>query len=67
MKFNCPVLMYYIDDMVTFTALAKVYSTEYFCNTKVAGLGEIFVQRKISAIQYLISVVQCLCVRVLLC
>ena len=32
-----------IDDMATFTALAKIYSTEYFCNTKVAGLGEIFV------------------------
>ena len=31
--------------MVTFTALAKIYSTEYFCNTKVAGLGEVFVQR----------------------
>ena len=30
-------------DMVTFTAL-KIYSTEYFCNTKVAGLGEIFIR-----------------------
>ena len=28
----------YIEDMVTFTALAKIYSTEYFCITKVAGL-----------------------------
>ena len=27
---------------MTFTALAKIYSTEY---TKVAGLGEVFVQR----------------------
>ena len=35
----------YIEDMVTFTALAKIYSIEYFCNTKVTGLGEIFVQR----------------------
>ena len=33
-----------------FTALAKIYSTEYFCNTKVAGLGEIFAQEKFSAI-----------------
>ena len=35
----------YIEDMATFTALVKIYSTEYFCNTKVhvAGLGEIFV------------------------
>ena len=32
----------YIEDMVTFIALAKIYSTEYFCNTNVAGLGEIF-------------------------
>ena len=33
----------YIDDMATFTALAKIYSIEYFCNTKVSGLSEIFV------------------------
>ena len=32
----------YIEDMATFTTLAKIYSTEYFCNTKVAGLGKIF-------------------------
>ena len=44
----------YIEDMVTFTALAKIYSTEYFCNTKVAGLGEIFVQRKFCRIRYMI-------------
>ena len=31
----------YIEDMTTFTALAKIYSTKYFCDTKVAGLGEI--------------------------
>ena len=31
--------------MATCTALAKIYSTEYFCNTKVPGLGEIFVQQ----------------------
>ena len=29
--------------MATFTALAKIYSTKYFHNTKVAGLGETFV------------------------
>ena len=34
----------FIEDMVTFTALEKIYSTKYFCNTKVAGLGEILVQ-----------------------
>ena len=33
----------YVEDMATFTALARIYSTEYFCNTKVAGLGENFV------------------------
>ena len=32
-----------IEDMVTFTALEKIYSTEYFCDTKVPVLGEIFV------------------------
>ena len=36
----------------TYTALAKIYSTEYFCSTKVAGLGEVFVQRKLLAIWY---------------
>ena len=34
----------YIEDMATFTTLAKIYSPEYFCNTKGAGLGKIFVQ-----------------------
>ena len=32
------------------STLVKPYSTEYFCNIKVAGLGEIFVQQKFSAI-----------------
>ena len=41
----------YIEDMATFTTLAKIYSTEYFCNTKVAGLGKIFIKRKFSAIR----------------
>ena len=27
--------------MATFIALAKIYSIEYFCNTKVPGHGEI--------------------------
>ena len=33
----------YIEHMVTFTTLAKIYSIEYFCNTKVPlpGLDEI--------------------------
>ena len=34
----------YIEGMATFTALAKIYSTKYFCNTKVAEHGEILVQ-----------------------
>ena len=40
--------------MATLTALAKIYSTEYFCNIKVhvTGLGEIFVQRKFLRIWY---------------
>ena len=38
---------YYIEDMpVTLTALVKIYSTKYFCNTKVSGPGEIFVKQK---------------------
>ena len=43
----------YIEDMATFTALAKIYSTKYFYNTKVAGLGGIFVQRKFCHIWYM--------------
>ena len=38
--------------MATFTTLAKIYSIKYFCNTKVSGLGEIFVKRKFSCILY---------------
>ena len=30
----------YTEDMATFTALAKIYSSEYFCNARVAGIGE---------------------------
>ena len=33
-----------IEDMATFTALVN---TNFFCNTKVAGLGEIFIQRNV--------------------
>ena len=36
----------YIENMATFTVLVKMYSTEYVCNIKVAGFGEIFVKRK---------------------
>ena len=45
-------------DISTFTTLAKIYSSEYFCNARVAGIGEIFVQRKFSAIRYLILALQ---------
>ena len=39
------VLCYdYREDIATFTALVKNFSTEYFYNTKVARLGKIFVQ-----------------------
>ena len=38
--------------MAIFITLAKIYSTEYFCNAKVAGLSEIFVQQKFLTIQY---------------
>ena len=35
----------HVEDIVTFTALVKNYSTKYFSGTKVDGLGEIFVQK----------------------
>ena len=31
----------YTEDMVTFTALVKIYSSENFCNARVAGIGKI--------------------------
>ena len=33
----------HVEDIATFTVLVKIYSTKHFRNTKVAGLGEIFV------------------------
>ena len=35
---------HYIQHMATFIMSAKFYFTEYFCNTRVAGLAKIFVQ-----------------------
>ena len=32
----------YIEDMVTFTTLVKFITLKYFCDIKVAELGEIF-------------------------
>ena len=40
----------FIADMVTSTALAKLLSLEKYYNTKIAGLCEIFIPRKFSAI-----------------
>ena len=45
----------YIEPVVTFVARAKIYSTEYFCNTRVAGLDEFFVQQKFSAVQCMLT------------
>ena len=39
----------YIEPVATFTAWANIYSTKYFCNSKVAGM---FVQQKILAVGY---------------
>ena len=36
----------YIEPMMFFTAWPKIYSTNYLCNARVAGLGEIFIQQK---------------------
>ena len=34
----CPILINdYTEDMATFTALAKIHSSEYFCNAKIFG------------------------------
>ena len=41
-----------IEDMVTLTALAKISTSNFFCNTKVVELGEIFIQRKFSHTRY---------------
>ena len=38
--------------MATFSALVKIFSTKFFGNTKVAGLGKIFIQQKFSHIQW---------------
>ena len=43
----------YIEPVVTSTAWVKICSAKYFCNVRVAGLGEIFVQQKFSAILYM--------------
>ena len=45
-KFS-PISPYdYIEHMVAFAVLVEIYSTEHFCNTKAAGLGEIFLSSK---------------------
>ena len=31
----------YTEDMATFSTLTKIYSSEYFCNARVAGIGKI--------------------------
>ena len=41
--------------MVIFTVFGEIYSIEYFCNTKVPGLGKIFVQQKLLAIHAVLS------------
>ena len=33
-----------IEDMETFTVLAKIFSMKIFCNSKMAGFGKIFIQ-----------------------
>ena len=45
----------YIEPMVTFVAWATIYSTEYFCNARVAELDEFFVQQKFSAVRCMLT------------
>ena len=49
----------YIEPVVTFTAWVKICSAKYFCNVRVAGLGEIFVQQKFSAELYMYMYMHC--------
>ena len=46
-------ISHYLEDMTTFIALAKICFTEYFTNTNISGLGEIFIQRNFSHIRYM--------------
>ena len=39
--------------MATTTALVKILSLNYSCNTKAAGLGEFFLLRNISTLWYI--------------
>ena len=41
-------LLHNYNIMATFTAFTKLHTTEYFCNAKVAQVGEIFVQQNFS-------------------
>ena len=41
----------YLAPMAIFTAWVKIYFAKYFCNARVGGLGEIFVQQKFSAVR----------------
>ena len=45
----------YTEYMATFTALVKKISTKYFCNAKVAGLGELFVKQKFRLYSTIVS------------
>ena len=38
--------------MATFTYFYEIFSAKLFCNMKVAGPGEIFVQQKFPCVQY---------------
>ena len=54
-KINCYLgCNNYTEDIATFTALEKIYSTKYFCNNiiNVAGFSEMFVKRNFSCIWY---------------
>ena len=44
-----------IEDMATFSChIGEIYSTNGFCNTKVAGLSEVLIQRKFPRIRYFV-------------
>ena len=49
------------EPMAIFIAWVEIYSAQYFCCARVGGLGEIFVQRNFSAVQYFYLPFPCPC------
>ena len=46
-----------IEDMATITALVENFSTKFFCNTKVAGLGKILIQQRFLHVYSILQII----------